>query len=137
MSKSYKVSSEERNAIYKIRDALILGGNSLNPEDIKNLGKELDHILSDMKEDFSANQSNEWGPERKKAAITIGMLCQGIDDLSDVAARERSGVNLAAKRRMAKAGGVSRYAGGLQEVGLRAINRLGFCKNDIKVMEFD
>lgn len=137
MSRSYRVSSEERNAIYKIRDALILGGNSLSPDEIQSLGRELDQLLVDMEEDFSGNRNDDSESDRKKTAIAIGILCQGIDDLGDVAGRERSGVNLEAKRRMAKAGGVSRYAGRLKDEGLRTINKLGFSKKDIKVMEFD
>lgn len=137
MSISYKLTSEDKNAIYEIRDALMLGSNSLEPGAIRELGKKLDGILRNLPEDVSEKWQQDSAGQRKKAAMALGMLCQGMEDLSDLATKERKGISLESKRRVTKSGGILAYSKKMQAEGLRAIKSLGFAKSDIKVMDFD
>lgn len=137
MSDSYNLSSAKRSAIYEIRDSLALGSNSLRPEELRDLSKKLDAILAELPQNVSEKWTEDGSGQRKKAAMSLGILCKGINDLGDVAAKERKGVSLEGKRRMAKAGGISSYGRKLQEEGERAIKALGFEKSEIEVMDFD
>lgn len=136
MPNSFKLSSEDHQALYKIRDSLILESNYLEPDEIRSLGRTLDSVLNGLVRESHSDWESNAQNEKKKAAMAIGMLCQGVEDLSDLASKDRKGVDLEMKRRVAKSGGISNYTQKLKTEGERIIKYLGFTIKEIKV-KFD
>lgn len=136
MSNSYKLTGSKRNAIYEVRDALVLGCNSLSPNEIKGLGKRLDEILGSLSNDVSEKWLSDSHEQRKKVAISVGLLCQGIEDLVTAGTKEACEEGSEIEQGTGRTRDASAYAGDLQEEGERTIKSLGFAKEDIRAMSF-
>lgn len=137
MSKrSFKLSEEDRLKLFEIRDALILKSNSIEASEIMSMGRLLDEVLKDMVREVPERSLDEGQMDRKRSAITIGLLSQGLEDIHGLFSSEIKGVDLDAKRRIAKSGGVRNYVNSLKNEAERVIKGMGFSKKDVKTADF-
>lgn len=124
------VDGEAQASLMKVRDALVLGSHSLNPETIRDLGRQIETILELLPRAPEEKPCAERMDPHRKCALTLGALLHAMDDWA-VTLGAAPDTDEAASRRITESGGVLNYIAKVRCYGETALKETGYSKRNI------